>query len=1006
MKNLLLFCLALLLSGAAIAQEIFEATLSGRQEVYAVATSGTGNITAELTGNTLVVSGIFSKMSSPFDATVAGGAHLHIAPAGRNGGIAFNLTPILDPDLLGGVFVAATNTFVLSNEQVNQLRAGDFYVNIHTLANGGGELRGQLFPQSDAYYWANLFGNNEVPAIMTEAYGALAFTVTGDQLVATGTFSNLSSALASQIAGGVHLHIASAGSNGDVAIILNPTVEADGLSGTFLATNNTFTLTSEQQTALESGNMYVNIHSANFQGGELRGQVLAPGRTVFRAHLAAANEIPLTTSLASGQLLLTMTDNELIVTGRFGGLEGDIATDIVGGIHLHSAVAGTNGGVEIPLTIDIDADNRGATVEAISNTYPLTPDIEEALLNRGFYVNIHTLANPAGEIRGQVLPECQYVLTAPLTGTQEIPDVSTSAYGMIKLEVSGDRAIASGSFRNLSSALNVAIAGGAHIHTGLPGQTGDVVFLLAPVTDLDLLNGVFRPAANTFTVDADQRAMLRARGMYVNVHSLLNAGGELRGNLMGESANYFFAPLSGVSEAVPVNTAARGMIAMEANAGASVAVGSFANLSSPLATAVAGGAHLHTGFAGQGGPILQLLNVDEPGTSGVFSAVNNRFQLSSGALDTLRERMVYVNIHSTENTGGEIRGQVLPSAQSFFHTTLDGINETMPLAVSGLGGLKLELRDTTLIVTGSFANLAGAFDANIAGGAHLHLAGVGNNGDIAFPLNATLASDNLSGFFTAADNTLELTTEQVASLRADNYYANIHTAAQASGELRGQILPEVNFFPQAGDLLLPTEGALIDIVGEITTAFTVTWLPGTDVDNDSLGYVWQLATDLAFENVIFSTATADETFFATTFGTVDLLLGANGVEVGSNVTLYHRVVVTDGSNADASLPRSVNLNRGLVTGIDQVLAQSVQMNVFPTQTTNDPITVEITSDENRDATLHLTNALGQSLQSIPTGLINGETRFTIDLNRLPAGRYFLVLSSEGQTLPVKSVFKL
>ena len=129
------------------------------------------------------------------------------------------------------------------------------------------------------------------------------------------------------------------------------------------------------------------------------------------------------------------------------------------------------------------------------------------------------------------------------------------------------------------------------------------------------------------------------------------------------------------------------------------------------------------------------------------------------------------------------------------------------------------------------------------------------------------------------------------------------------------------------------------------------------------------------------------------------------MEVGSDIVLYHRVVATDGSNADAGIPRSVNLSRGLVTGIDQVLAQSVQMEVYPTQTANAPVTVAITSDENRDATLHITNALGQSLQSIPTVLINGETRFTVDLNRLSAGRYFLVLRSEGQMLPVKSVFK-
>ena len=110
MKNLLLFCLAILLSGATIAQEIFHATLSGRQEVYAVATSGTGNITAELTGNTLVVSGLFSKMSSPYDALVAGGAHIHTGLPGQTGDVTFLLASETDLDFLSGVFRPAANT--------------------------------------------------------------------------------------------------------------------------------------------------------------------------------------------------------------------------------------------------------------------------------------------------------------------------------------------------------------------------------------------------------------------------------------------------------------------------------------------------------------------------------------------------------------------------------------------------------------------------------------------------------------------------------------------------------------------------------------------------------------------------------------------------------------------------------------------------------------------------------------------------------------------------------
>lgn len=1006
MKNLLLFCLVLLLSGVSNAQEIFETTLSGRQEVYAVATAAGGDITAELTGNTLVVSGAFSGLSSNFDATVAGGSHLHIAPAGRNGGIVYNLTPVLDVDLRSGAFIAATNTFTLSNEEIAELRAGNFYVNIHTLTNGGGELRGQLLPQSDAYYWANLFGSNEVPSIITDAVGALALTVTGDQLVVSGSFSDLSSPLATQIDGGAHLHLGLPGSNGGIQITLNATTDVDGLNGVFDPLDNTFTLTAEQQTALESGAIYANIHSANFPSGELRGQVGATERIVFRAHLAAANEIPLTTSLASGQILLSLTDNSLIVTGSFSGLESDIAIDILGGIHLHTAVAGRNGDIFFPLVINIDEDNRGASLEAISNTYPVTPGIVDTLLQRGLYVNIHTLDNMTGELRGQVLPESQYVLTAPLTGTQEIPDVSTSAYGMVKLEVSGSRAIASGSYNDLSSALNLDIVGGTHIHSGLPGQNGDIVFVLNPELDLDNQNGVFGAAANMIAIDAEQRAALRARGTYVNVHTLTNAGGEVRGNLLGEAANYFFSPLSGASEAVPVNTSARGMVAMEVSANASVAVGSFDNLSSPVATDIAGGAHLHTGFAGQNGPILEALNITDPTTSGEFNATDNRFELSSGALDSLRERLIYVNIHSTENMGGELRGQVLPNAEGYFHATLEGINETDPLAVSGLGGLKLELVDNTLVCSGSFADLAGEFDVNVAGGAHLHLASVGNNGEINFNLTTDLADDNLSGFFTAEDNIFDLTGDQVASLRAGDYYANIHTAAQGSGELRGQLLPEVNFFPTSSTILTPDAGVTIDIAGNATTEFAATWLDTTDPDGNDIAYVWQLATDAEFENIIFLTNTGSDLFFATTFATVDALLSANGVEVGSSIELYHRVVVTDGSNATPGPGRSVNLNRGIVTGVNDVLANSVAMNVYPTQTQSQPVTVEISSDESRDAELYLVDALGQRLRVIPTALVNGTTRFPVDLNGLPAGRYFLSLYSDGQTLPVKSVFKL
>ncbi|RMH01403.1 MAG: CHRD domain-containing protein [Chloroflexi bacterium] len=99
---------------------VFKAVLTGRQEVMPVASSGYGEITATLTGNQLVVEGYFEQLTGTFDATVAGGAHIHMGYAGQNGGIALTLVPTLDADLRGGTFMALTNTFTLTAEQAGQ----------------------------------------------------------------------------------------------------------------------------------------------------------------------------------------------------------------------------------------------------------------------------------------------------------------------------------------------------------------------------------------------------------------------------------------------------------------------------------------------------------------------------------------------------------------------------------------------------------------------------------------------------------------------------------------------------------------------------------------------------------------------------------------------------------------------------------------------------------------------------------------------------------------------
>lgn len=986
---------------------VFKARLSGHQEVFPVATAARGEVTAMLTGNQLTVTGSFSGLSAPIHFGIAGGAHLHAGYAGQNGPVVFPLVVVPNADSTGGTFPVTLNTFQLSQAQVQTLMQRGLYVNIHTHAFPGGELRGQVLPEADAYFSANLFGSQETPPVYSNGSGAVVMELHGDTLVVSGSFSNLDGHFASHIAGGAHLHLGLAGTNGGVLAPLKVALNADMRSGTFLAMDNALVLSAPQKAALMNREVYVNIHTEAHATGELRGQVVPMPEAVLRAHLCGANEYPFVIGLASGQIFAEIRDTQLVVSGSFSGLDGEVDEAILGGAHLHLGVAGTNGPVALELKATLDMDKKGGRFLAADNVFALDAALKQALLQRGVYINIHTTAYPAGEIRGQLLLESQAFFLASLTGSQEIPGISTRAHGAVAAELSGNRLTVSGSFADLSSPVNVAIAGGFHLHEALPGSNGPVVTHLHGELDAMMRSGVFPAAMNTIVLANEQRNMLMARGLYINVHSIQYPMGELRGNLLAEASAYFLAPLSGASESPAVNTEAIGLVAFEVRPDQLVCVGSFNNLKGDFDPNIAGGAHLHTQFAGNNGPIAAHLHTDAGANlrSGMFMADENVIILSPGLWDTLRRRMVYVNVHTKSHPSGEVRGQVLPLAGAYFHTTLDGINEMPAVLSGGIGGLKLELNGNTLTCTGSFRNLDGEFDASIAGGAHLHLGLNGTNGGVSLVLSPTVATDLKAGFFEASSNTFNLNMGQLNALFSDEFYANIHTKAVASGELRGQVLKEPNFFPSAAMLTMPTPGALIDVQGAPTDLLDIAWLPGTDPDGHLLTYVWQVATDAAFNNIVFMQSTGAALSTSLTMGALDALLMANNVPIGATVPLFHRVICTDGSNATLGAAVDVRLRRGMVVSTGEPLTGSFRTYVQPTLTHGQPIALFIESQLATSAVLRLYTPDGRLFQERTVQLSEGTQSFEIAFESLAAGVYYLVLQTPKGILPALRVVK-
>ncbi len=112
----------------------FNAVLSGGAEVPANASSATG--TASLIFDTLTK--IFT-LNVTYTGVTATNGHIHKAAAGASGAVVFPLPNFASP--------IAYTSMAITAQQEADLRANLYYVNIHSSAFLGGEIRGQLIKQ-------------------------------------------------------------------------------------------------------------------------------------------------------------------------------------------------------------------------------------------------------------------------------------------------------------------------------------------------------------------------------------------------------------------------------------------------------------------------------------------------------------------------------------------------------------------------------------------------------------------------------------------------------------------------------------------------------------------------------------------------------------------------------------------------------------------------------------------------------------------------------------------
>ncbi len=113
----------------------------------------------------------------------------------------------------------------------------------------------------------------------------------------------------------------------------------------------------------------------------------------LKADLKASSEVPAKDSSGSGTLTGTLdtTTNEFTYHIEFSGLTGTVIA-----AHFHGpAAAGVNAKPQVPV--------KGNPITSpIEGKATLTPEQAKDLEDGKWYFNLHTQANPGGEIRGQI----------------------------------------------------------------------------------------------------------------------------------------------------------------------------------------------------------------------------------------------------------------------------------------------------------------------------------------------------------------------------------------------------------------------------------------------------------------------------------------------------------------------------------------------------------------------------------------------------------------------------
>ena len=152
--------------------------------------------------------------------------------------------------------------------------------------------------------------------------------------------------------------------------------------------------------------------------------------------------------------------------------------------------------------------------------------------------------------------------------------------------------------------------------------------------------------------------------------------------------------------------------------------------------------------------------------------------LDASGLAALASGGLYLNMHSAANPTGETRGQIVPDSLRFVRVPMDSTQEIPPpTGATGSQGLALFVVDPVNGHAQGFGRVTG-FTATLF---HIHAGAAGTTGPVV--VEFTPSATEVGKFDLPAGVFLDST-----GLLASQFYVNSHSAANPTGEVRGQIV--------------------------------------------------------------------------------------------------------------------------------------------------------------------------------------------------------------------------